>query len=273
MAFPAPSLDGVLARGDVWRGDALAGAQPGAVVSSGYPALDAELPGGGWPLGNLVELLVDRSGFGEVSLLLPALAQLLGDDGWLALVAPPWQAHAPAWRLAGLAPERLLVVQPGKQLNWCLEQLLACGGFAGVLAWPDRGIDARALRRLQVAVEGRPLFAALWRPVAVQQQASPAPLRVALAAAEEGVAVRIVKRRGRPAARPLFLGVPRPGRRKIPLQPQDMRPPRLLPSLEEGGERFAPVPLSALTPHELQPEGVVEPPPSVLSAPLFLVKG
>jgi cell division inhibitor SulA/protein ImuA len=216
MALPvfASPLAEVLARGDIWRGDDLtAGDSSGGGVSSGYPELDAELPGGGWPRGNLTELLVDRSSFGEMSLLLPALARLSDGNGWLALVAPPWQPYAPAWRAAGLCPERMVVVHSGgKQGAWSLEQLLACGGFAGVLAWPDAGIDARALRRLQLAVAGKPVFAALWRPLAAQQLPSPAPLRIVLAAGEGGVSVRILKRRGRPASRPLLLKVGRPGR-------------------------------------------------------------
>ncbi|NJD25546.1 MAG: translesion DNA synthesis-associated protein ImuA [Betaproteobacteria bacterium] len=207
---PLP-LDAVLARGDVWRGDALA-ALPGAAISSGYPELDAELPGGGWPRGCLTEFLVDRDGLGEISLLLPALARLSGEGGWLALVAPPWLPHAPAWAAAGLVPERLLVVRAGRHAAWCLEQLLACGGFAGVLAWPGADIDARALRRLQVAAEGRPVFAGLWRSTATGTAPSPAPLRVALAADATGLSVRLLKRRGRPASRTLRLGVPRPGR-------------------------------------------------------------
>lgn len=211
-AMPSPlALAEVLARGDVWRGDALA-SLPDAAIPSGHPELDAELPGGGWPRGNLTEILVDRSGLGEMSLLLPALARLSAAGGWLALVAPPWQPHAPAWAAAGLVPERLVVVQAGRQLGWCLEQLLACGGFAGVLAWPDNGIDARTLRRLQVAVEGRPVFAGLWRSIAVAGVPSPAPLRLALGVADNGLAVRILKRRGRPASRPLVLSIPRPGR-------------------------------------------------------------
>ncbi len=105
----------VLARGDVWCGDTLA-SLPGATIPSGHPELDAELPG-----------------------------------GWLALVAPPWLPHAPSWAAAGVVPERLVVVRAGRQVAWCLEQLLASGGFAGVLAWPETGLDARALRRLQVA--------------------------------------------------------------------------------------------------------------------------
>jgi hypothetical protein len=38
-----------------------------------YPTLSAELPGGGWPVGALVELLLQQAGVGEVRLLRPAL--------------------------------------------------------------------------------------------------------------------------------------------------------------------------------------------------------
>ncbi len=211
-AMPSPvALAEVLARGDVWRGDALA-SLPDASIPSGHPELDAELPGGGWPRGNLTELLVDRASIGEMSLLLPALARLSAEGGWLALVAPPWLPHAPAWAAAGLALERLVVVQAGKQVAWCFEQLLASGGFAGVLAWPESGIDARALRRLQVAAEGRPVFAGIWRSTAAAAAPSPASLRVALATEAGQLSVRILKRRGRPAARPLAISMPRPGR-------------------------------------------------------------
>ena len=70
-ALPLPAaLAEVLARGDVWRGDTLA-RLPEDAVPSGHVELDAELPGGGWPRGNLTEILVDRGGLGEMSLLLP----------------------------------------------------------------------------------------------------------------------------------------------------------------------------------------------------------
>jgi hypothetical protein len=211
-AVPSPlALAEVLARGDIWRGDALA-ELPAASIPSGYPQLDAELPGGGWPQGALTELLVERDGIGEMSLLLPALARLSAAGGWLALVAPPWLPYGPACVAAGLHPERLVVVRASRQIAWCCEQLLASGGFAGVLAWPERNIDARALRRLQVAAEGRPVFAALWRPAVAAQTPSPAPLRIALETAADGLSLRILKRRGRPASRPLLLAVPRPGR-------------------------------------------------------------
>jgi cell division inhibitor SulA/protein ImuA len=210
--MPLPvALAEVLARGDVWRGDALA-SLPDSAIPSGHTELDAELPGGGWPRGNLTEVLVDRSGIGEMSLLLPAMAALSSAGGWLALVAPPWLPHAPAWAVAGVALERLVIVRAGREVGWCTEQLLASGGFAAVLAWPGEGIDARALRRLQVAAEGQRVFACLWRSTAAAKAPSPAPLRVALEAGDGRLAVRIIKRRGRPVSRPLALSIPRPGR-------------------------------------------------------------
>jgi len=206
-----PSLAAVLARGDIWRGDALPGL-PAGTIPSGHAGLDTELPGGGWPRGNLTEILADRSGIGEISLLLPALAKLSGEGGRLALVAPPWLPHAPAWAAAGVAPECLLVIRPGKQAAWCIEQLLKSGGFAALLAWPDAGIDARALRRLQVAAEGQGTFAVLCRPADVASVPSPAPLRLALTSVGGGLTLRILKRRGRPASRPLVIELSRPGR-------------------------------------------------------------
>lgn len=225
----SPALADVLARGDIWRGDTLA-RLPDSTLSSGYAELDAELPGGGWPRGNLTEILVDRNGLGELSLLLPVLARLSAAGGWLALVAPPCLPYAPAWAAAGLALERLVFVRAGRQAAWCCEQLLACGGFAGVLFWPEADIDARALRRLQMAAEGQPTLSCLWRRLAVAATPSPAPLRLALAAGESGLSLRILKRRGRPAARPLDLSIVRPGRL-----------PRALagPSLSLAGARSA----------------------------------
>lgn len=160
-------------------------------------------------MGNLTEILVDRSGLGELSLLMPALARLSADGGKLVLVAPPYLPHAPGWAMAGVAPEHLLVVHPGRQLAWCIEQLLKCGGFAGLLAWPG-SIDAKQLRRLQVAAEGQAIFAALWRSTAVAATPSPAALRLTLSADGDTLLLRILKRRGRPASRPLRISIPRP---------------------------------------------------------------
>ena len=213
----AHALDTLLARGDIWRGGSLAEA-PRTGVPTGFTSLDEALPAGGWPRGEITELLHDQPGIGELSLLLPSLSRLSHEGGWLALVSPPWNIHAPAWAKAGIALERLVLVQSREDSAWCAEQLLRSDGFAAVLLW-DRGMDTQTVRRFQVAAECRQTVFWLWRPQHVVRQASPAPLRLALAgeggaesaaarACERALNVSIVKRRGRPAGRPLRLMLP-----------------------------------------------------------------
>ena len=71
---PTGALAALLERTDIWTGDRLAVATES--LASGYPALDAELPGGGWPRGALIDLMHERPGIGELALLLPVLAAL-----------------------------------------------------------------------------------------------------------------------------------------------------------------------------------------------------
>jgi protein ImuA len=207
MLPTSSTLSALLQRPDLWRGDTLAqAAQEG--VSSGFTELDEVLPGGGWPRGALTELLPQGTGFGEVSLLLPALAGLGAEAGWIVLVAPPWLPHAPAWQAVGLA--RLLVVRAEpSEAPWACEQLLASGSLAALIAWLPQ-VHSQALRRLQLSLERRPSLAFVFRPAPAASRASPAPLRLSLTASERSLAVSILKRRGPPLARPLSLAVPRP---------------------------------------------------------------
>ena len=43
---------------------------------SGHASLDAVLPGGGWPVGALIELLPTQAGIGELQIAIPALQAL-----------------------------------------------------------------------------------------------------------------------------------------------------------------------------------------------------
>lgn len=209
MNLPDPRLAPLLQRPDLWRGDALARPLREG-VASGFAELDAVLPGGGWPRGALTELLAAGEGVGEVSLLLPALAALEAEAGWIALVAPPWLPHAPAWQALGVDLARVLVVRAAaRDAPWACEQLLASGACAAVLAWLPQ-IDARALRRLQLAGAGRRSLAFVFRPAATAASASPAALRLVLTAGADGLAVHVLKRRGPPLARSLALAVARP---------------------------------------------------------------
>ena len=74
--MPAASdtqLQELLAHPSVWRGRSHAAVE---TFSTGFAALDAGLPGGGWARHGVVEVLTPQPGVGELYLLLPLLANL-----------------------------------------------------------------------------------------------------------------------------------------------------------------------------------------------------
>lgn len=186
------NLSELLLRADVWRGGA---APPAAAEPTGFSALDALLPGGGWPVGALTEIVAPREGVGELRVLLPALARLSRGDRWIAFVAPPYIPYAPALAAAGVALARVLLVHPKREDQlWAVESSLRAGACAAVLAWIAEA-EGAALRRLQLAAEAGGAIGMLYarRPLG----ASIAALRLALAPAAAGaVDVHILKRRG-----------------------------------------------------------------------------
>ncbi len=209
------ALAGALARGDIRRGDAFAVA-PAPTLASGFSALDAELPGGGWPRGALTELLAEDEGIGELGLLLPALAALGTTGSSILLLAPPHAVHAPAWAAAGLdlAGLRLVFPRSPRDALWAGVEALRCGGVAATLLWLDGffrgGLPANSLRRLQVAAGEGGGAAFCLRPAAFAAQASPAPLRLQLQAAGRQLRLHLLKRRGPPARQAILLDVGSP---------------------------------------------------------------
>jgi protein ImuA len=229
----SPGLSSALA--SVWRADQLGGSatvggDDGAAQqrATGHAALDAELPGGGWPAAGLTELLLAAPGSGELRLLAPSLSERS-----LLWIAPPFVPYAPALAALGMAPGRLTVVTPGSAADaaWAAEQALRSGALGAVLWWdaPSARVSTlpATLRRLHLAaMEGRtPLFAL--RPAAVRAQPSPAPLRLALEPlGASQLAVEVFKRRGPPLAAPLVLTLSGPAllsrrlRRAAPAEPE-----------------------------------------------------
>ena len=76
MSLPQPQAAALASLRGVWRADALTCAVQGPVVPSGHAALDAELPGGGWPTAELIDLLQPACAQHEWRLLLPVLQVL-----------------------------------------------------------------------------------------------------------------------------------------------------------------------------------------------------
>ena len=188
------SLEDLLQRADLWRGGS---APPVAGLPTGFAELDAHLPGGGWPIGALTEMLIDRNGIGELQLLMPLLARLTREDRWVAFIAPPYIPYAPALRRAGVNLAHVLVVHPreSNEALWATEQALRAGTCGAVLAWPATA-DMQRLRRLQLAAETGHALGVLFRPGRVAGESSPAALRLKLDPAPAGLAVHILKRRG-----------------------------------------------------------------------------
>jgi len=197
----------------VWRAHELGGtAQAGH--PSGFASLDAQLPGGGWPSGMLTELISREPGAGELRLLVPLLRQLSQAQRLIILLAPPHIPHAPALQSHGIDINRLLIVQAPNAADrlWAVEKALKSGSFGCLLAWlPQERTRPEHLRRLQLAAQGAqgPVF--LFRPLAAQFEASPAPLRLLLLPRpEQQLSVQVLKRRGPVLAQPMLLNLPQP---------------------------------------------------------------
>jgi protein ImuA len=184
---------------NVWRAPQLA--RDGRVVATGHAALDAQLPGGGWPVGHLVEILQSRAGRHAWQLLLPTLVHAMeGEAGSIVLVDAPHLPFGPALKAQGLAPSRLLKVQAARPQAalWASEQALRCADVACVMAWLPRCRDAE-LRRLNLAAAQHDKLLFVFRGVDVRNESSPARVRIELEESEE-LRVHILKRRGPPLA-------------------------------------------------------------------------
>jgi hypothetical protein len=186
----------------VWRG--FDGQPAGETHATGFEALDAQLPGGGWPAAALTEIILEHHGIGELSLLMPAIARLCVSDvgeqigGWVFWIAPPFIPYAPALSRHGIDLSRMLLVHAPATRSaglWAVEQALRARSCAAMLAWV-RTADQTVLRRLQLAAEQARCWTVLFRPAAALRQRSPAALRLRLTRVDSMTRVEILKCRG-----------------------------------------------------------------------------
>jgi protein ImuA len=227
MTLPLSSLPAGL-----WRASELAHCHR-AGHTTGFAALDAELPGAGWPHGAVTELLSERPGIGEWRLLAPALRDLTQAGQPVMVIAPPMLPYAPALAAWGIDLRWLSVVmRPVRQrrqarqaagarggrgltaedrdMLWCAEQALKSACCGAVLAWLPAATPEQ-IRRLQVAAGGSETLAWVMRRPAAVATASAAPLRLGLRVGEGSrLGVQFHKRRGPPRLDPLWLTLPAP---------------------------------------------------------------
>lgn len=193
---------------ELWRGRRPNYGQ--STVPTRHGRLDASLPGGGWPLGAITEMISGKPGLGEMSLLLPALAAVAKQGQWVVLVDPPWIPYPAALHGHSLPLERLLLVRSGggKASLWACEQALRCGRGGAVLAWPEQ-VDFARLRRLQLAARENGKLAFLLRPQPALNEPSPAALRLYMEpGGRHGARIHVVKCRGPRPVEPVCITRP-----------------------------------------------------------------
>lgn len=190
----------------VWRGSQLGGGRAG-FVSSGFPALDAELVDGGWPTGCLIEVLQPQPSLLEWRLIGPCLRALVSGGRSVVVIGHPKRPNLVGLRHLGIEEDNLLWIKvdlPSHRL-WVTEQAIRSNSAAAILTWLPQARPEQ-LRRLQVlaqACEG-PVF--IIRPVQARHDPSPAPLRVyASVLVDWQLRAEIFKRRGSPLETPLHL--------------------------------------------------------------------
>lgn len=133
---------------------------PRRALPTGWPGLDALLPGGGFPRGGVTEVL-GAPGSGKIALVARAAAALLTRAAPVAWVSGRGPLYAPALRGLAVPAHRLLQVCPPEpeRAAWAAEQVLRSDTFVLVLldAVHPSGhpaVDDAGFRRLSGAARG-----------------------------------------------------------------------------------------------------------------------
>lgn len=192
----------------VWRASEQApmAAHAARACPTQHARLDAWLPGGGWPIGSLTEILVDAPGCGEIALIAPALAALPTRCP-IVLLNPPAIPNALAWQQWQIPNQRLWWLHPKTLTDawWSAETVLRARTFAALLAWLDP-IDDKALRRLHACVQDTQTLVFLFRPKSAAIEFSPSPLRLLLTPGiTESLSIEVFKCKGNRPGAPIAL--------------------------------------------------------------------
>jgi protein ImuA len=198
---------------DVWLADRI-DPRDDRCQSTGFPALDAELAGGGWPRSGLIEILSDAHAGVEWLLLAPWLrSSAVGAAGSVLCLAPPHDPYAPGLRQIGLATDQTLVVRTSKAADtaWAAEQALQIGACRALVWWvstSSQRAGATMLRRIHLGAvtRGAPVF--LVGEANARLRCSPAPTRVLIERRGSMLAITVFKRRGPPMSKPIVVALP-----------------------------------------------------------------
>lgn len=180
-----------------------------AAITTGFDALDERLLNRGWPLRSLIEIC-QQDMQGEWQLFTPAL---LKTPGLIVLLNPPADPFCQAFIQAGIDLDRLVVVEATEKSHFIacfIETVRASVG--AVLAWqPKESMTYTELRKCLLAASDGNGLCVIFRPSAVQQQSSPAGLRLFAQIIPSGLEITVFKQKGHlqsKLARPIVLPLP-----------------------------------------------------------------
>lgn len=168
-------------------------------ITSGFEALDQLLATSGWPRGTLIECHCPLNGIGELQLFARAMQHCTDNGDALFWVDPPLAPYPPALEGMGLPPEHCFKVLTDSRSDhlWSLEQLLGSSAVGMAMGWSHR-LEPASIRRLQLAVEDSQTLGVLISPAERAGQASPAPVRLAIAPlpTDNRLQVTLLRQRG-----------------------------------------------------------------------------
>lgn len=185
----------------LWRGCDMAGRGDHG-RSTGFPQLDAILPGRGWPERGLIEVVTPHWGMGELQLLIPLMRSVVEQGKWILWISPPYLLYAPALVQAGINTEQVLVVRLDtscKDALWSMEKALQTENCGLVLAWQN-WLPSKVLRRLQLAADTGDTLGVLFKHHDSEHSPSPIRLKIEDSYAENAgfneSEVTVIKARG-----------------------------------------------------------------------------
>jgi len=173
-------------------------------ISSQCGMLDDLIPGGGLPLGGLVEVLSDEAS-GALRLSLSWAQKSIASKAAWAVLDAGASFYPPAAQPLGLEIAKLILVRcPARQAAWAFNQLLRCPDVgASFLDAHDlgRGLDNMTYRRLQLAAERGQGLGFILRPREAARRPCWAALRLLVEPNAEQKLLRVTLLHARGASR------------------------------------------------------------------------
>lgn len=168
--------------------------------STGLAALDAQLPGHGWPQASVTELCATHADIGALSALVPTMARLTREDRKVALMAPENLAEVEQLGEQGVRLRHVTVLRAHEENTlWAMEQKLRSGEIAMLVAWVDR-LGNGDVRRLQAAAAASGAMVMLFRKPGAARFARASTLHLLLRPGTDGLLdIEILKPRGQRA--------------------------------------------------------------------------